>query len=256
MNAQSPLPAAPLALPIDEAALRIDLAAAFRLAARFGWHESVGNHFSATLSTDGRRFLMNRKWQHFATVRASDLQALDADDGDVMQRPDAPDASAWCIHGNAHRRVPEARVILHCHPIAATTLTTLSDPRLLPIDQNTARFFGRYAVDLECGGIADQEEEGIRIAGLLATAPHLVMANHGVTVTAETVAEAFEHLYFFEKAAETLLRAYATGKPLSVMTDAVAERTATGWDAYRGMAFAHFDYLKSCLDADDPSYRD
>jgi hypothetical protein len=70
------------------------------------------------------------------------------------------------------------------------------------------------------------------------------MANHGVTVTAETVAEAFEHLYFFEKAAETLLRAYATGKPLSVMTDAVAERTATGWDAYRGMAFAHFDYLR------------
>lgn len=241
---------------LDEGALRVDLAAAFRLAARFGWHESVGNHFSAALSHDGRRFLMNRKWRPFASIRAGDLQALDADDPDVMTRPDAPDASAWCIHGNAHARVREAKVILHCHPIAVTTLSTLADPRLLPIDQNTARFFGRHAVDLECGGIADQDEEGIRIAGMLTRAPTLIMANHGVTCVAATVAEAFENLYFVEKAAETLLRAYATGKPLSVMSDAIAERTAQGWDAYRGMAFAHFDHLKSLLDAEDRSYRD
>jgi ribulose-5-phosphate 4-epimerase/fuculose-1-phosphate aldolase len=241
---------------IDEGALRIDLAAAFRLCARFGWHESVGNHFSAALSADGRRFVMNRKWRHFATIRASDLQVLDVDDAPAMTGPDAPDASAWCIHGNAHARVPQARVILHCHPIAATTLTTLADPRIVPIDQNTARFFGRYVIDPECGGIADQDDEGIRIAALLAQATTLIMANHGVTCVGETVAEAFENLYFLEKAAETLLRAYATGRPLQVMSDAIAEHTAQGWDAYRGMAFAHFDHLKSMLDAEDPSYRD
>ncbi len=239
----------------DEAALRVDLAAAFRLAARFGWSESVGNHFSAALSADGRRFLMNRKWQAFASIRASDLQVLDADDPDTMTRADAPDASAWCIHGHAHRLVPAARVIVHAHPIAATTLSALADPRLLPIDQNTARFFGRYAIDPECGGIADQDDEGVRIAGLLAQSPTLIMANHGVTFTAQTVAEAFENLYFFEKAAETLLRAFASGQPLQVMSDAVARHTAQGWDAYRGMAFAHFDHLKSLLDADDPSWR-
>ena len=241
---------------IDEQALRIDLAAAFRLAARFGWHESVGNHFSAALSPDGRRFLMNPKWRHFSSIRASDLQVLDADDPDVMNRSDAPDASAWCIHGTAHRLVPSARVILHCHPIASTTLATLADPRLLPIEQNTARFFGRMAIDPECGGIADQQEEGDRIARMLATAPTLLMANHGVTTTAATVAEAFEDLYFFEKAADTLLRAYATGQPLSVMSDEIARNTAEGWDAYRGASFAHFDYLKSVLDREDPSYRD
>ncbi|MFT8674695.1 MAG: class II aldolase/adducin family protein [Acetobacter sp.] len=245
-----------LHISVDETALRIDLAAAFRLAARFGWHESVGNHFSAALSADGRRFLMNPKWWHFATIRASDLQVLDANDPDVMTRADAPDPSAWCIHGNAHRRVPSAKVIVHCHPIAATTLSTLADPRLLPIDQNTARFFGRMVIDPECGGIADQEEEGIRIASMLAKAPTLLMANHGVTVTAQTVAEAFESLYFFEKAADTLLRAYATGRPLSIMSDEIATLTAEGWDAYRGASFAHFAYLKSVLDAEDPSYRD
>ena len=251
MNAHNPLPDA-----IAEADLRIDLAAAFRICAQWGWHESVGNHFSAALSSDGRRFLMNRKWQHFASIRASDLQALNADDPETMHRTDAPDASAWCIHGNAHRRVTSAKVILHCHPIAATTLTTLAYPRLLPIDQNTARFFNRTVIDPECGGIADRDDEGIRIANLLAEAPTLIMANHGVTCVAATVAEALENLYFFEKAAETLLRAYASGKPLRLMSDAVAEHTAQGWEAYRGMAFAHFDYLKSMLDAQDPSYRD
>jgi ribulose-5-phosphate 4-epimerase/fuculose-1-phosphate aldolase len=241
---------------IDEATLRVDLAAAFRLAARFGWHESVGNHFSAALSRDGRRFVMNRKWRPFAAIRASDLQALDTADPDAMARPDAPDASAWCIHGNAHARIPAARVILHCHPIAVTTLSTLADPRLLPIDQNTARFFGRHAIDPECGGVADNDAEGVRIAAYLATAPTLISANHGVTCVAATVAEAFENLYFVEKAAETLLRAYATGKPLAIMSDAIAEHTAQGWDAYRGMAIAHFDHLKSLLDAEDPTYRD
>ena len=86
--------------------LRIDLAAAFRLAVQFDWHESVGNHFSAAVSADGKRFLMNPKWRHFGSIRASDLLLLDADDPGVMRRPDAPDASAWTIHGTIHRRRP------------------------------------------------------------------------------------------------------------------------------------------------------
>ena len=100
---------------VEICALRIDLAAAFRLAAEFGWHESVGNHFSAAVSDDGKDFLMNPKWRHFGSIRASDLQMLRADDTDVMARPDAPDASAWAVHAAIHRARPEARVILHCH---------------------------------------------------------------------------------------------------------------------------------------------
>ena len=64
--------------------LRIDLAAAFRLAVQFDWHESVGNHFSAAASADGKRFLMNPRWRHFGSIRASDLMLLDADDRDVQ----------------------------------------------------------------------------------------------------------------------------------------------------------------------------
>jgi ribulose-5-phosphate 4-epimerase/fuculose-1-phosphate aldolase len=108
----------------DESSLRVDLAA------EFNWHEAVGNHFSASVSDDGRRFLLNPRWQHFATIRASDLLLLDADDPEAMRRPGAPDPSAWCIHGAVHREVRQARVLLHCHPPYATALATLKEPRV------------------------------------------------------------------------------------------------------------------------------
>ncbi|KUR71257.1 hypothetical protein AQZ52_11380 [Novosphingobium fuchskuhlense] len=231
----------------EVAALREDLAAAFRITAQMGWSESVGNHFSAAVSDDGKQFLLNRKWQHFASIKPQDLMLLDADDADVMNRPDAPDASAWTIHGTVHRQCPAARVIIHCHPPHATALATLADPRMLPLDNNTARFFNRLAIDQGFGGIADEAEEGLRLAAALGGKKTLLMGNHGVTCTGPTVAEAFEDLYFFEKAAQTLLLAYASGQPLNVLSDEVAEKTARGWDDYRGMSYAHFDWLKSQL---------
>ncbi|WP_226629506.1 class II aldolase/adducin family protein [Alloyangia pacifica] len=231
----------------DPAALRRDLAAAFRICHQMGWSESVGNHFSAAVSEDGVRFLLNPRWQHFATIRSEDLLLLDSGDETVLDGPDAPDASAWCVHGTLHRKKPEAKVILHCHSPYATALSCLADPTVVPIDNNTARFYGRTAYDLDFGGIADAEEEGERLADSLGDKSVLVMGNHGVTVVGETVADAYEDLYFFEKAAQTLILARSSGEKLSVLSDAVAQNTADGWRAYRGMAARHFDFLKSQL---------
>ena len=237
-------------------ALRQDLAAAFRLCHRFGWSESVSNHFSAAVSDTGKTFLLNPRWQHFATIRASDLLLLDADDDTVMNGPNAPDPSAWAVHGTLHSALPEARVILHCHAPYSTALACLKDPTLLPLDNNTARFFGRVGYDLDFGGISDNAEEGAHLARAMKGNTVLVMGNHGVTVTGETVADAFEDLYFFEKAAQTQILAMSTGQPLSVLSDEVARNTAEGWNAYRGMAARHFEYLKSSLDKSDTSWRE
>ncbi len=238
----------------DEWALRVDLAAAFRLAVEFDWHESVANHFSAAVSPDGKTFLMNPCWMHFSAVKASDLLLLDADDKETMQRENAPDPSAWCIHSQIHANCPGARVLLHCHPPYATALAGLKDPTIHPIDQNTARYFGRVAVDLSFSGIADEEAEGRRLAGLFGNHSAMMMGNHGISVAAATVAEAFEELYFLERACRTLVLAYSTNQPLNVMSDELAEMTAQGWDNYKGMAFSHFAQLKANLDAKDPSY--
>lgn len=232
----------------SEAELREDLAAAFRLAAKFGWEESVGNHFSAAVSEDGRYFLLNRKWQHFASIRPDDLLLLDAENPEVMDGPDAPDASAWTIHGAIHRLCSSAQVVLHCHPVHATALAMLEDPELKPLDNNTARFFNRVAIDRGFGGIADEAEEGLRLVRALGNHKTMLMGNHGLLCAGKSVAHAFEDMYFFERAAQTQLLAYATGKELAILDDETAEKTAKGWEPYRGMADAHFAYLKSTLE--------
>jgi ribulose-5-phosphate 4-epimerase/fuculose-1-phosphate aldolase len=233
---------------------RVDLAASFRLAVEHGWHEAVANHFSLAVSEDGKRFLMNPRWTHFSRIRARDLLLLDADDDTTMQRPDAPDPSAWCIHGAIHAAHADARCVLHVHSAYATALACLADPTMPPIDQNTARFFNRVALDRHYGGIADNMEEGRRLASVLGGRRVLVMANHGVLVTGRTVAEAYDALYYFERACQTLVLAYSTGKPLNVMPDALAERTARGWEDYADAAAAHFGEMKRVLDTKDPSY--
>jgi ribulose-5-phosphate 4-epimerase/fuculose-1-phosphate aldolase len=242
---------------MDESAewqLRVDLAAAFRLAAELGWHEAIANHFSLAVSADGKKFLMNPKWRHFSRIKASDLLLLDAGDKETMNRPDAPDPSAWCIHGHMHAGVPQARCILHVHPPYSTAIAALADPEIKPIDQNTARFYDRVAIDLGYGGIADNDAEGQRLARALGNKSRMMLGNHGVLVVANTVAEAFDDLYYLERACQTLVLAYSTGQKLNVMPPALAERTARGWEDYKDSAFVHFDEMKKILDAKDPSY--
>lgn len=240
----------------EEQQLRIDLAAAFRLAEHFNWHEGVANHFSLAVSPDGKQFLMNPKWKHFSGIRASDLLLLDADDKEAMKRPDAPDETAWCIHGRMHALVPSARCVLHVHPIYATALAGLADPEIKPIDQNTARYYKRVAYDLGYEGMANSDAEGNRLASLLGNNKTMMMGNHGVLIAANSVAEAFDELYYLERSCQTLMLAYASGQKLNIMSDKVAEQTARDWDLYTDSAFAHFDEMKKVLDRKDPSYAD
>ena len=238
----------------EEWQLRVDLAAAFRLAVDFGWHEAIANHFSLAVSPDGKKFLMNPRWMHFSRIRASDLQLLDADDPETMNRPDAPDPSAWCIHGNMHANLPQARCLLHVHSPYATAVACLADPEIKPIDQNTARFYNRVAIDLGFGGIADDQAEGERLVRALGNGNRMMMGNHGVLIAAETVAQAFDDLYYLERACQTLVLAYSTGQKLNVMPAELAEKTARGWENYKDSAFVHFAEMKRILDAKDPSY--
>jgi len=120
---------------------RVDLAAAFRWTARLNMHEAVANHFSLAVNDDGTKFLMNPNQVHFSLIKASSLLLLDATDPKTMDQPDAPDPTAWGLHGSIHRHLPHARCVMHVHSIYATVLASLADSRLLPIDQNCATFF-------------------------------------------------------------------------------------------------------------------
>ena len=239
----------------DYAAERSDLAAAFRWAARLNMHEGVANHFSVAVNDDGTQFLMNPNQSHFSRIRASDLILVDAYDPETMARPDAPDPTAWGLHGALHRQCAHARVALHVHSIHATVLSTLEDPSLPPIDQNCAMFFNRYAIDTEYGGLAF-EEEAERCCRHLADPAKkvLIMCQHGVMVIGDDVADAFNRLFYFERAAETYVKALWTGQPLRVLSDEVAEKTACELDNYPGQAERHFAELKAILNVEEPDY--
>ena len=235
---------------------RVDLTAAFRWARRLGFHEGIANHFSLAVSDDGTKFLINPFGRHFARIRARDLVVLDSDvSGDSAPDPRV-EATAWCIHGPIHRLAPRARCILHTHMINATVLSCLKDSSLPPIDQNTMRFYGDIAVDEGFGGMAFSEAEGERLAGILGDKRVLVMGNHGALVVGESVADAFDRLYYFEKACETVITAYATGRELRIAPDEVARRTRADWDTYHDAATLHFNEIKAMLDESEPDYRD
>lgn len=234
---------------------RLDLACAFRWTARLGMHEGIANHFSLAVSDDGARFLLNPNGRHFSRIRASDLLVVDAKDPRTMERPDAPERTAWAIHGALHRRAPHARCVLHVHSKYALVLATLKDPRMLPIDQNTMRFYGRIAYDDGYDGIG-VDDEAERLAGKLGDKTVLVLGNHGVIFANASVADAFDEMYYFERACETLVTAYMTGRELAVVSEAVARKTAQQWleqPTYPGL---HFRALREILDREEPDYRD
>jgi ribulose-5-phosphate 4-epimerase/fuculose-1-phosphate aldolase len=236
--------------------LRVDLAAAFRLAVMHDWHEGVGNHFSLATDGSGSKFLMNPKWRYFSRITASSLLHLDSGDHSTMDRPDAPDITAWFLHGRLHSNLPHARCILHVHPKYATALAALADPEIKPIDQNTARYYNRVAYDLGYSGMANSAEQGDRLSQLLGNKSVMMMGNHGVLVIGNSVAEAYDKLYYLERACRTLVLAYSTGRPLHAMSHEVAERTAREWEDYGEQDVAHFEEMKLLLDARDPSYAD
>ncbi|MAY85287.1 MAG: hypothetical protein CML02_00955 [Pseudooceanicola sp.] len=234
---------------------RVDLAAAFRWTARLDMHEGVSNHFSLAVNDDGTKFLMNRNQVHFSRIKASELLELDANDPKAMEGPDAPDPTAWGLHATLHRLVPHARCAMHVHSIHATVLASLADSRLPPIDQNCATFFNRYVIDDGYGGLAF-EEEGTRCAALFADPKKkvMIMGNHGVMVIGDTVADTFNRLYFFERAAETYIRALQTGQPLRILPDDVAEKTAQELEDYPEQADRHLSELKGILDHEGADY--
>jgi ribulose-5-phosphate 4-epimerase/fuculose-1-phosphate aldolase len=236
---------------------RVDLAAAFRWTARLNMHEAVANHFSLSVNDDGTQFLINPNQRHFSLIKASDILLLDANDPSTMDRPDAPDETAWGLHGAIHRNCAHARCALHVHSIHATVLASLADSTMKAIDQNTAIFHNRHVVDENYGGLAF-EEEGERCSQLLQDPKIkvMVMGNHGVMVIGDNVGDAFNRLYYFERAAETYIKALWTGQKLRVLSEEIAEKTASELEEYDDMANRHFSDLKMILDREEPEYRD
>jgi ribulose-5-phosphate 4-epimerase/fuculose-1-phosphate aldolase len=234
---------------------RVDLAAAFRLAARSGFHEGTCNHFSLALPDREGRYLINPFGRHFAELTPSDLVIVDAA-GTVLEGAGTVEATAFFIHSRLHRARPEAACVLHTHMPYATALTMIEGGRLEPCHQNALRFYDRIAYDDSYNGLALDEAEGDRMVACLGDRRVLFLANHGVIVTGRNVAEAFDDLYYLERAAEAQILAMSTGRALRPVAEAVARRTRDDFERDKTLyATRHFEALKRLLDVQEPGWR-
>ena len=235
--------------------LQKDLAAAFRWTAKLNMHEGIANHFSVC-KPNSNDFYVNGSGMHFSTIKASDLVLVEQNKiEEIKKNTDLVDPTAINIHGIIHKKVPHAKCILHIHSKYATALSTLDDPTLPPIDQNTMRFYNRVSIYNEYGGMGFKEES-IKMANALGNKQHMLLANHGILTTGETISDGFDALYYFEKSAETYLTALSTNKELNIATHEVAEKTAQEWSNYPAdSARAHLDQIRLILDKEEPDYK-
>ncbi len=224
----------------DEESGRRDLAAALQLAAHFGFNEGICNHFSLQLA-DGR-FLLSPHGIHWSLVRSADILAVDP-----ANPATEAETTALNIHGAIHAQHAGAACVLHTHMPWATALTCVEEGRLLYVHQNSLRFYDDVAYDRDYAGLAETAEEGARIAMCLGGHHVLFLANHGVVVTGASVADAFDRLYYLERACEVQVKAMSTGRPLNEIGSNVARKTKAEFDAGSTYAERHFEALKQLL---------
>ncbi len=238
--------------PVTQA--RIDLAAALRSAARHGLNEGVCNHFSMTVPGREDLFLVNPQGLHWSEITPPDLVMADGA-GNVIEGKYPVEASAFFIHGRLHAGNARAKVVLHSHMPYATALTSIRDGRLEMCTQNAFRYWNRIAYDEAYGGVALSAEEGDRMCRALGDKNILFLRNHGVIVAGPTVAQAYDDLYYLERAAMVQVLAMQTGRPLDNIDATLAERTANQIADGAQQALLHFESLKRMLDRDEPGWR-
>ena len=245
------------ALPEAERQARVDLAACYRLADHFGMNEGIDNHLTLLVPGHSDRFLLAPFGLHWSEVKASDFMVIDFE-GRMLSGRGPIEDTALFIHLPVHRLSPKARCVLHTHMPHATALSMLENPRLEMALQSAIGFYDEVAY-VEYNGLAFDHTEGERLARALGDKSVLVMRNHGVLVIGESVPQAFERLYFLERASQAQVLALSTGRALKPVPENVVRATVAQFKSGAKVgghdrADLHFDALKRMLDRTQSDY--
>lgn len=226
--------------------LREDLALALRAAAHHGLAEGVCNHFSVELPDGSQRFLLNPRGLLWQEIRADDIVMIDEEGNKLAGRHEV-EPTAMYIHAAIHRIAGKA-CVMHTHMPHATALT-LTGARALDttLSQNAMRFHGRIAVDAQYNGLALDHTEGERIAGVMKDADIAFLGNHGVVVCGDSVAYAYDDLYYVERACMVEVLARQTGLPLQPVPAAMAAQVELQTRGERLQADLFFEALRRTL---------
>lgn len=240
----------------EEWRLRCDMAAVFRIAARLGWNEQIGNHNSLILprrsQDDTPLFLINPRGWLFQELTASSLIVCDLD-GRVVQGKGELRKVAFHIHARIHLNKPDATCIVHVHPQYLTALSMLEEPEFARAHYNNLFFNNRVVFDTSGTAPVGDNEEGDRLAELMGDKTIMVMGSHGVTVVGPTVHDAFDECYMAERTCMYQMTAMATGRKLR----SLPESSLKTWNGPWGEkidARLHLDAWRRILDREEPDY--
>jgi ribulose-5-phosphate 4-epimerase/fuculose-1-phosphate aldolase len=240
-----------------EQAVRIDLAAAYRLAAQRGWDDTVYTHISASVPGEPGRYLINPFGARFDEITASMLVKVDTSGAVVDGTNRRVNPSGFAIHGAVHAARPELECVMHLHTAAGVALAMLPGG-LQPTSQWAMRLFGRlgwHAYE----GLALGAQEQARLVANLGALDGLILENHGPLTVGRTVAEAWMLMYVLDRAAQAQLSAMAaSGGRVRVVSDELAALTYRQWvgDGSERDGDIEWPALLRGLDATRSNYRD
>ncbi len=236
-----------------EHAMRVDLAAAYRLLALYGMDDTIFTHTSVRLPGDSHRFLINPYGMMFDEIRASDLVTVDPE-GHSVDGADNVNPAGFTIHSAIHLTRDDAVCVMHTHTLAGMAVSALKGP-LLMANQMSMEFYGRLAYH-PYEGIALDLSERERLQQDLGDKPAMILKNHGLLTVGRTVAEAFYYMYYLEMACRIQLAVQSTGAPASIPPDDVVEHASGQFSTNKPKGARMWPAFLRKLDRIDASYRD
>ena len=241
----------------EEWAIRVDLAAAYRLVARFGWEDLVFTHITARVPGPEHHFLINPYGLFFDEITASSLVKIDLRGNKVEESPFPVNPAGFVIHSAIHAARENARCVLHTHTVNGVAVAT-QRAGLLPISQHSMSVLGSLGYhDFEGPALNDDEQP--RLVADLGNHDHLILRNHGLLTVGETIADAFVNMYYLEASCAIQVRAQAGGELIAVPKELIESSYAAMMSASRGRSQTRgalvWPGLLRRLDRQDPSYK-
>jgi ribulose-5-phosphate 4-epimerase/fuculose-1-phosphate aldolase len=240
----------------EEWQARVDLAAAYRLVALYGWDDLIFTHISTRVPGPEHHFLLNPYGMMFEEVTASSLVKVDLDGAKVMESDYGINPAGFTIHSAVHAAREDALCVMHLHTDYGIAVSA-QKKGLLPISQQAMFPLSSLAYhDYE--GLALNEAEKPRLVADLGNKNHMILRNHGLLTVGESAAEAFLSMYILERACKIQILAQSGGAELLPVPDPIIDLVAKQLSAVTVGQGAQLTWpgLLRKLDRIDPSYRD
>lgn len=237
--------------------VRVDLAAAYRLVALYGWDDLIFTHLSARVPGPGHHFLINPYTLMFEEITASSLVKIDVEGRKVDDTPAPVNAAGFVIHSAVHMARDDAAAVLHLHTPHGQAVSAMREG-LLPHTQ-TAMIAHHDVAYHDYEGIATNLRERERLVADLGTKNAMLLRNHGTLTVGASVAQAFMRMYFLERACQTQAMMLAAGRDGLNEPDAgvaeIVRDQVSGTDMAVAVERLAWPALLRKLDRIDPSFR-